>query len=53
MIELAKNSGKISLALHNPLDKTLVADDTATTARPGIVPADALFVQPSSGGRRK
>src|SRR5580658_5531069 len=31
MIELAKNLGKISLALRNPLDKTLVADDTATT----------------------
>jgi pilus assembly protein CpaB len=31
MIELAKNLGKISLALRNPLDKTVVADDTATT----------------------
>lgn len=31
MIELAKNLGKISLALRNPLDKTMVADDTATT----------------------
>src|SRR3984957_11389377 len=31
MIELAKNLGKISLALRNPLDKTQLADDTATT----------------------
>jgi pilus assembly protein CpaB len=31
MIELAKNMGKISLALRNPLDKTQLADDTATT----------------------
>jgi len=30
-IELAKNLGKISLALRNPLDKTQLADDTATT----------------------
>ena len=31
MLELAKNLGKISLALRNPLDKTQLADDTATT----------------------
>src|SRR5580658_7178498 len=31
MIELAKNLGKISLALRNPLDQTEASDDTATT----------------------
>jgi len=31
MIELAKNLGKISLALRNPLDQTQASDDTATT----------------------
>jgi pilus assembly protein CpaB len=31
MIELAKNLGKISLALRNPLDETQGSDDVATT----------------------
>jgi pilus assembly protein CpaB len=31
MLELAKNLGKISLALRNPLDQTQASDDTATT----------------------
>jgi pilus assembly protein CpaB len=31
MIELAKNLGKISLALRNPLDQTQASDDAATT----------------------
>ena len=31
MVELAKNLGKISLALRNPLDQTQASDDTATT----------------------
>lgn len=31
MIELAKNLGKISLALRNPLDQTQGSDDVATT----------------------
>ncbi|MBV9744792.1 MAG: Flp pilus assembly protein CpaB [Acidobacteriia bacterium] len=31
-LELAKNQGKISLALRNPLDHTLADDDRATTA---------------------
>jgi len=32
-LELAKNEGKISLALRNPLDHTLADDDGATTAQ--------------------
>ena len=32
-IELAKNQGKLSLALRNPLDHTVAADTSATTAQ--------------------
>lgn len=44
-IELAKNEGKISLTLRNPLDKSDVADDKATTA-------EALNVGKMIGRRR-
>jgi pilus assembly protein CpaB len=45
LLELARNNGKISLALRNPLDKT-VADDsgnaTAASLAPGGVPGVAM-----------
>lgn len=41
-LELAKNQGKISLALRNPLDHTAAADHTSTTTR-------ALFTELSRG----
>ena len=31
-LELAKNQGKISLALRNPLDRSTIEDDTPATA---------------------
>ena len=43
LLELAKNQGRISLALRNPLDKTNAADNSATTSSAlynGFVPTD-------------
>ncbi len=43
VIELAKNQGRISLALRNPLDKSSAADNSATTSTAlynGFVPKD-------------
>jgi len=54
-IELAKNEGKISLALRNPLDHTVADDDEATTAEelyPGLVPAPKTPPPPKIAEKR-
>ena len=49
MIELAKNQGKVSLALRNPLDPTAEGDEIPTTASDlvaGFVPKSAVKPAP-------
>jgi pilus assembly protein CpaB len=49
MIELAKNEGKVSLSLRNPLDQSASGDDTPTTAGAlvaGFTPKTAVKAAP-------
>ena len=50
-LELAKNQGKISLALRNPLDKTISLDENATVSGESLDPLMYARLARARGGR--
>ena len=52
-LELAKNQGKISLALRNPLDKTISEDENATVSGESLDPLMYARLARARGGKMR